>query len=409
MPAQPFALPDSAGPPAGPGVEGWAGMLLSQVNPGVIAAALTAVTVGGLTVHLARRRPARSKDAAARARMYAPLLLVNAAAVYGQVAFFYDRLAPNFWPTTARLALALLVAAAVESIAVYVGWHAHDALLNKASATAAKLRRRSYALAALVGAINYAHFAAPGMRPTAAAVAFGLLSLLSPWLWGLHTRRLQHVQLTVEGVLDGEGATFGASRLRHFPIRTWRARRWSIDHNVRDPVAAWEGYRAERDRARRCTPAGGRLRVAFAALRGAPAVPPAGDAPQPAGRATGTAAAGPPARQPSAARKPPQGGAGTAGPQRPRNAPATTAGKERTISALTAAATRHPGAKTSELAQMAQVSFASAERYLPQIRAAAKASPPAAPPPSLTARIPAPQPRGPAPSANGHQHTAQED
>jgi hypothetical protein len=28
-------------------------------------------------------------------------------------------------------------------------------------------------------------------------------------------------------------------------VRTWLARRWSIDHGITDPRAAWEGYREE--------------------------------------------------------------------------------------------------------------------------------------------------------------------
>ena len=69
-----------------------------------------------------------------------PLLIVNGAAVYGQLAYAYDDIAPDAG-TPARLALSVLFAAAVESIAVYVGWHAHDALLSGATATAARLRR----------------------------------------------------------------------------------------------------------------------------------------------------------------------------------------------------------------------------------------------------------------------------
>jgi hypothetical protein len=208
-----------------------------------------------------------ARKLAARLRLLVPLLIVNSAAVYGQIAYAYDEIAPPDWGTGYRLALSVLFAAAVESIAVYVGWHAHDALLSKATTSAARLRRASYALAAAVAGINYAHFAAPGMRPTAAAVAFGLLSLLSPWLWGLHTRRAQHVQLTTAGVVDCTGATFSAERIRAFPFRSWAARRWSIDHNVTDPAAAWSGYNTARTARLNAYPSG-RIGTAWAALRG---------------------------------------------------------------------------------------------------------------------------------------------
>ncbi|HET8643104.1 MAG TPA: hypothetical protein VFM37_14305, partial [Pseudonocardiaceae bacterium] len=203
----------------------------------------------------------------ARVRLLVPLLVVNAAAVYGQLAYAFGEIAPGWWAWPARLALAVLFAAAVESIAVYVGWHAHDALLAKATVTAARLRRASYLIAAAVAGINYAHFAGPGLVPNAAAVAFGLLSLLSPWLWGLHTRRVQHVQLQDSGIIDGTGAVFSAERYRAFPVRTWAARRWSIDHNVTDPTAAWAGYNTARAAYRQAYPTG-RARTAWAALRG---------------------------------------------------------------------------------------------------------------------------------------------
>lgn len=180
------------------------------------------------------------------AKAVAPLVVVNGLAVYGQLAYALEHIAPTAWPTAARVALSIGFAAAVESVALYVGWHAHDALLLKAHGTARWLRRASFTIAALVGAMNYAHFAAPGMRPTAAACAFGLLSLLSPWMWGLHTRRQQHIQLLKERKVDETGAEFSGARRRAFPVRTWQARRWSIDNNVSDPSAAWAGYKADR-------------------------------------------------------------------------------------------------------------------------------------------------------------------
>lgn len=193
-----------------------------------------------------RARAARV-DFLAKARPVLPLLLINGFAAYAQAAYAYSEVAPETWVTPAKAAAAVGFAAAVESIAVYVQWHAHDALMLNAHATAAKLRRASWFIAAAVGGINYTHFA-DHMRPTAAAVAFALLSLLSPWLWGLHTRRAQHKQLLAEdaNLIDVAGVEFSPQRRRAFPIRSVKAKRWSIDHYERDPRAAWEGYNAER-------------------------------------------------------------------------------------------------------------------------------------------------------------------
>lgn len=174
-------------------------------------------------------------------RPVAPLLVVNTFAVLGQVFYGFDHYSPAGWPIEARLAVAIGAAVGLESIAWYVSWHAHDALMLKATSTAARMRRASYLIAAGVAAINYLHFS-PDLVPTGAAVVFAGFSLSSPWLWGLHTRRAHRVQLLREGQADSTGAVFSAERWRAFPVRTWKARRWSIDHGVTDPRAAWVGY-----------------------------------------------------------------------------------------------------------------------------------------------------------------------
>lgn len=178
-------------------------------------------------------------------RPVVPLLFVTGFAMYGQIAYGLAEYSPATAPLFWRLLVAVGAAVAVESIALYVGWHAHDALLMGATATAARLRRGSYFLAIVVAAVNYSHFAA-GWAPTPAAVVFALFSASGPWLWGLHTRRAQRIQLLRDGQVDTAGAVFSAERRRAFPFRTWAARRWSIDHGVTDPRQAWEGYNADR-------------------------------------------------------------------------------------------------------------------------------------------------------------------
>ncbi|MFI6819705.1 hypothetical protein ACIBJE_01985 [Micromonospora sp. NPDC050187] len=219
------------------------------------------------------------------ARTVGPLLVVNAVTIGAQLAYVHGE-TPADWPEPARVAVAIGVATAAESVALYVGWHAHDALLARAYTTARWLRRASYGIAAVMAAANYSHFVDELTQPTALAVIVGVLSCLSPWLWGLHTRRVQHVQLLRDELVDATGAAFDPARRRAFPLRSWAARRWSIDHNVRNPIEAWEGYRAER--AARPT---GRLRAAWAALLGrtvqpTPATPAALAEPEPDSRCT---------------------------------------------------------------------------------------------------------------------------
>ncbi len=184
--------------------------------------------------------------AAVRARLIpvAPLLVVNAFAVLGQFLTGLDNYSPPAWAWPARVAVAIGAAAGFESISLYVQWHAHDALLLKATHTAARMRRGAYLIAFGTAAVSYHHFAAGWLRPTAASIVFATFSACSPWLWGLHTRRAHRIQLLREGQVDSTGAVFSAERWRAFPIRTWRARRLSIDLGISDPADAWDAYKS---------------------------------------------------------------------------------------------------------------------------------------------------------------------
>jgi hypothetical protein len=220
-------------------------------------AARSAVREGQRAVRSAARTARRARrralvwsalcTAGRAARPVAPLMLVTGFAAIGQVLWSLDHVAPPDWAWPARLTLALGAAAAVESIALNVQWHAHDAQVNGRHTSAVRLRRASYGIAALVAGINYSHFAAPGLQPTPAAVMFALFSLSSPWLWGLHTRRVREIRLAESGaIVDVGGAVFLPNRWRIYPLRTFGAWRWSIDHGVTDPRDAWVGYHAAR-------------------------------------------------------------------------------------------------------------------------------------------------------------------
>lgn len=190
------------------------------------------------------RRRARRAELVRTLRPVVPLLLVNVVAVGGQLAYGLDAYRQDSWPWPATFAVALLAALTAETVSLYVNWHAHDALLLKATATAARRRAQAYLIAAVVAAINYSHFSA-GWKPTPAAILTAGCSLLSPWLWGLHTRRAQRVQLLREGHADTAGAVFGAARYLWFPRLTLGARRYSIFHGIVDPAQAWRGHIAE--------------------------------------------------------------------------------------------------------------------------------------------------------------------
>jgi hypothetical protein len=190
----------------------------------------------------------RQKDRAQKVRAYIesvrqrlilllPLLFVNILALAGQIGFATDHLGWN-------LPAAVMFGATLESIAVYIGWHAHQALLSGDSAI--KLRGSSYLVGAIVGGLNYEHFADDGGMPTVKSVVFGLMSLISPWLWAMHGRYANRKRLRELGLIDERAPHFAGGRWVHFPVQTWGALRWGIANNVQDPAAAWDGYQTAR-------------------------------------------------------------------------------------------------------------------------------------------------------------------
>jgi hypothetical protein len=122
-----------------------------------------------------------------------PVVLVNAVAFAGQLAFLHEHLP---WPLLGQV----MMAVALESIAVYLAFHAHAAQL--ANDSALRLRLASYGFAAVIGAMNYSHYAGPGWRPTFPAVAVGLMSASSPWLWAIHSRRVSRDALLASGLIE---------------------------------------------------------------------------------------------------------------------------------------------------------------------------------------------------------------
>lgn len=166
--------------------------------------------------------------------LVAAIVGVNAVAVLGQVEAFkgFD------WP----LIQAIAVAAVVESIAIYVGWHAHVALVEGDSVM--RLRLTSYAIAAGVGALNYHHYA-PDWVPSEKAIMFGFASLLSPWLWAMHSRHQHRAQLRAAGLIDPRAPKFSALRWLLWRRETWAALRWAVRHGEQSPSAAILGVQLE--------------------------------------------------------------------------------------------------------------------------------------------------------------------
>ena len=164
-----------------------------------------------------------------------PIVLVNAVAFAGQLAFLRVHLP---WP----LAGQVLVAVTLESVAVYLAWQAHLALA--ADDSALRLRLAAYGFAAVIGVMNYSHYMAAGWRPTFAAVTFGLMSVSSPWLWSVHSRRVSRDALKAAERLEPHAVRLGMTRWAWHPVRSYRVMRlatWTGENRPAEAIALLGG------------------------------------------------------------------------------------------------------------------------------------------------------------------------
>jgi hypothetical protein len=141
-----------------------------------------------------------------------PVVGVNTVAFIGQLKYWGTYLADPFQQ--------VLVAAVLESIAIYWAWQAHRARMANDSAFRPQLA--AYLFAAGVGALNYSHYMKPGWQPTVAAVTFGGMSVISPWLWASYSRRKNRDELKASGDIEDHAVRLGATRW------TWHAFRCLI-------------------------------------------------------------------------------------------------------------------------------------------------------------------------------------
>jgi hypothetical protein len=171
-----------------------------------------------------------------------PLLIVNTIAVTGQFIFWRSHL-PTF-PAIAALGFAC----ALESIAVFVAYHAHLAELSHDSSF--RLRFGSYAAGLIIGLLNGSHFTAGG-RITAASVGMFILSAASPVLWAIHTRRQSRDDLKSQGLIEDRAVKLGAMRWILWPAQAFPVFRlavWRGENRPDAAIADWEESRAQAER-----------------------------------------------------------------------------------------------------------------------------------------------------------------
>jgi len=158
-----------------------------------------------------------------------PVVFVNTTAFIGQFAFLQAHVR---WIIPGIV----LIAVSIESVGIYYAFHAHLAML--ANDSAMRLKLAAYSFAAVIGVMNYSHYAAPHWRPTALAVIMLIASSISPWLWGVHSRRASRDKLMARKLVDEHAVRLGANRWTWHPARSIRVTRWSAWHGVNDPARA---------------------------------------------------------------------------------------------------------------------------------------------------------------------------
>jgi hypothetical protein len=220
--------------------------------PGEVAAA--ALLAAGVLIERAR---------APRGAWFAavPVVGVNTVAFIGQLKYWGTYLADPFQQ--------VLVAAVLESIAIYWAWQAHRARMANDSAFRPQLA--AYLFAAGVGALNYSHYMKPGWQPTVAAVTFGGMSVISPWLWASYSRRENRDELKASGDIEDHAVRLGATRWLWHAFRClivmWKAT-WP---GVTKPAEAIALYVPRRERKRKTSGGPARTRNDSQESNGGPA------------------------------------------------------------------------------------------------------------------------------------------
>lgn len=214
-----------------------------------VAANIREATVTRVDAH--REAANRAKDAAVdavakatervtrewlgNAFLAVPVILINAFAVLGQQKWAVMH------ATDGDVWLAWGFAAALESVGVFLAYEAHRSLL--AGDAALRLRLASYAVAGIVGALNY-EVHTTGWAPTPAAIAFGTMSAISPWLWSVRSRSLHRAKLRAAGLIDGRTVRFSQARWLRFPSRTFRVWSEALWLGIVDPDKAIAHFEA---------------------------------------------------------------------------------------------------------------------------------------------------------------------
>lgn len=180
---------------------------------------------------------------------YIPLVLVNIAAVIGQVGWALDHLEIGEPGGLLRWFAAIMFGSTAESIALFLQYYAARALMNRDSA--ASLYVGTFLVAGLVAAVNFSHWSNPAEneffgKVNATAVIFALCSFISPWLWRIHNRAEYREKLKAAGEIDTRAVKLSMARKIMYPIRSFRTIRLAAWYGETNPAKAVEMYENQR-------------------------------------------------------------------------------------------------------------------------------------------------------------------
>jgi hypothetical protein len=181
---------------------------------------------------------------------FAPLVLVNLAAITGQVGWAYNHLEIGDTGSILRLIVAGLFGMTAESIALFLQFYANRALRNRDSA--ASLYLSAFLVAGLVASLNYSHWSNPADgeffgSPNATAISFALCSFISPWLWRIKDRAAHREELKNAGEIDARAVKLSMSRKIMHPLRSFMVIWYASWDGVTNPAEAVANYEKKRD------------------------------------------------------------------------------------------------------------------------------------------------------------------
>jgi hypothetical protein len=161
-----------------------------------------------------------------------PLTIVNGVAFYGQ--FGYLR-----YHESLPIPVAVIIGSGLESIALYLAYMAHKALT--AGDSSLRLRLGAIMFGCIAGFMNATHYETHG-RFTFLSIVTGLMSVSSPVLWGIYSRRQSRDKLISSGAIEPGAIRLGANRWIWHPRRSFTVYRdtaWSGERDVQTAISSY--------------------------------------------------------------------------------------------------------------------------------------------------------------------------